>query len=434
MERAERIKQLGLPEDATDEQIVAATDAALEQYKALQEKPASIGPEQTQPQSFEILKHVDTEVKWQAIHRKEAEDDEEKRIAKAMDLLVISRIGNQGVGSGGGLTTSFGGKAGPEGIMKAALGVTTTNWMPNTFSTEWFGEMLGESILRAVPTTTIFGAAMAAPVMPLVQRGVTFTDGGNIGTETSDPTANVTLTPKPFGLFRTLSDRFNGAANPVQAAQQVRDWLLRSMAMTLDDAFINGDTTSPHQDGDSSDVRNNILGLRANAVDNSISADLSTFSIATLEGLILKMKSYGIDGENLYLIAGYKVLSKLRALGGSDNQWRYVNGENPKNPDTVGGNKVLRCSWDDITEGTDSKQVCVRNDLNASGLYDGTTVTYTCLPIFNSRGWAAGFYPDDMKFKATDTHTGISLGLSTFAAITPVRSAQPTAAMGYKIS
>ncbi len=431
MEKTELIKKLGLPEDATDEQVSAAMDAAI--TKAMTPAPAP-GPDITPPQQFEILKRVDTETRLKAVHRREAQDDEEKRIAKALDLALISRIGAEGVDMGGGLAAKFGGKLGTEEIMKAALGVTSTNWMPNTFSTEWFGDMLGESILRVVPSTLLHGAAMAAPVRPLVQRGVTFTDGANIGTETADPTASVTLTPKPFGIFRTVSDRFNGAANPVAAAQEVRDWLLQSMAFTLDDAFINGDTAGSHQDGDSSDVRNNILGLRANAVDNSITADLSTFSIATIEGLLAKMANYGIDGENLYMIAGYKVLSKLRALGGSDNQWRYVNGENPKNPDTVGGNKVLRCAWTGIYDGTNGLQTCVRNDLNASGLYDGTTMTYTCLPVFNARGWAAGFYPDDMLFKAPITHTGMSLALSTFAAITPIRSAQPTAAMGYKIS
>jgi len=431
MEKVELIKKLGLPEDATDEQVSAAMDAAIE--KAITPAPAP-GPDLTPPQQFEIMKRVDTETRLKAIHRKSAEDDEEKRIAKALDYLLVSRIGTEGVDMGGGLAAKFGGKQGTEEIMKAALGVTSTNWMPNTFSTQWFGEMLEESILRIVPTTLLSGAAMQAPVRPLVQRGVSFVDGGDIATETSDPTASVTLTPKPFGLRRGVSDRFNGAANPVAAAQEVSDWLRQSMAFTLDDVLINGDTAATHQDGETNDVRNNILGIRANAVDNGVTADLSTFSIATIEGLLLKMANYGIDGENLYLIAGYKVLSKLRTLGGTDNQWRYVNGDNPKNPDTVGGNKVIRCSWTGLNEYVTGSQSCVRNDLNASGVYDGVTTTYTCLPIINSRGWVAGFYPDDMLLKAPMTDTGMRLALSTFAAITPVRSTQPTAAMGYKIS
>ena len=165
-----------------------------------------------------------------------------------------------------------------------------------------------------------YGAGSTVPAVDFNESGIT--------------DASRTITPSGLAHY-TLVDRDAVEDSIVAAIPELQAMIVRSLTLAREDAFVNGDTTSTHQDaiaswnpnsmwssttgaGGSSDHRRAFYGLRAIAFDIGATAklDVSTsFTTANLLALAGKMSPpHGVEGD-LMLIAGYDAyLSKILGL------------------------------------------------------------------------------------------------------------------------
>jgi len=150
------------------------------------------------------------------------------------------------------------------------------------------------------------------------------TDGGTtIGA--SDPgTADITLTAKKLAcrvLFSTELDE--------DSIVNIREYIMTKMSTRIseriDALLLNGDTTSgtgninkyggtPTSTAGSADYYLAANGLIKNALDNSVTSDLSTLSAANILTLIGKMGKYAVDPTKVVLVVDVYTYYKLMGL------------------------------------------------------------------------------------------------------------------------
>lgn len=172
----------------------------------------------------------------------------------------------------------------------------------------------------------------------------------------------------------------------VALVPEMKAELVRIHIRSLESAIINGDTTGTHQDSDvtaATDPRKAWKGLRyhgLNASSGALSASLATWSEDTFRGIRALMLSYGVEPMQCAWIVGVKTyLKKILTLDGVLTL------------DKLGKDAVVLTgqvlNYDGIPVIVSEHQ---REDLNASGVYDGVTET-TAAPICVNRNyWFVG--------------------------------------------
>ncbi len=143
-----------------------------------------------------------------------------------------------------------------------------------------------------------------------------------------------------------------------------------ALAEGNEDATINGDTTASHQDSDvtdGEDPRKAWKGYRK-LVLSGAKQDLGTLSIANVRNIRKKMGKYGIDVKNLAYVTGISGYNQLMGL----DDVKTIDKYGPMATILTGELAKL----DGIPIIVSEK---IREDLNASGVYDGTTTTKTAL-------------------------------------------------------
>lgn len=194
-------------------------------------------------------------------------------------------------------------------------------------------------------------------------------------------TGDLTLTSKKLRARMIWSEELN-ENSIVAILPAVKNTIVKSAARAVEDVIINGDTTATHQDSDvtnSKDHRKSWKGLRKHAIANSYNIDLSTFDKDTTRSLLTKMAKYGITPSEVAWIGGVVTYNKMRGLAELLTVDKYgpnatiLTGEAGK----LYGSPVI----------TSEK---MREDLNASGVYDGVTKTYTGLLTVNRGAFIIG--------------------------------------------
>jgi len=161
----------------------------------------------------------------------------------------------------------------------------------------------------------------------------------------------------------------------------VKSDLILALAEGTEDATINGDTTGTHQDSDvtaSDDVRKAWKGYRK-LVLSAAKVDLSTFNDANVRSIRKKIGKYGVDVNKLAWVCGISTFNQLLGLDVVRTVDKYgqfatvLNGELGK----IDGIPVI------VSEK-------IRENLNASGVYDGTTTTKTIIMLVRRDGFIYG--------------------------------------------
>jgi len=214
----------------------------------------------------------------------------------------------------------------------------------------------------------------------------------------------------------------------------------KAIAEGREDAILNGDSAGTHEDSDigagSLDSRRRLwLGLRAGANDNAgLKVDLATFNADTLRGLRSVMGKFGVDPSKLALIVGVKGYIKLLGLKDSSNNPMVTT------LDKLGPAATILTGQLGQVDGMPvivSSQI--REDLNATGVYDGVTTTKTALHIVYRDGFAAAVRgtPDVRALRELYAESGqvafINKERVAFAPVYPLASNAITA-MGYNIA
>lgn len=202
----------------------------------------------------------------------------------------------------------------------------------------------------------------------------------------SDPTAGkFTLSAVVLKAMRQLTDEAN-EDSIIPLLPELQADLARSAARALESAIINGDTTTTHQDSDvtnARDARKAWKGFRKLALAANLKSDMSTGGI-TRGNLLAVMKLLGKWGgtrkNDLLWIVGPQTWASLLNLdefaiwyqrGGATT---FADGALPTAP--WGGRLAV-------------SEQC-REDLNASGVYDGSTTTKGQVICAYAPAWKLG--------------------------------------------
>lgn len=193
-------------------------------------------------------------------------------------------------------------------------------------------------------------------------------------------TGDQTLTGKKLKCRALWSDEFD--EDSVLAVLPILKKEIATAGMgALEDAIINGDTTATHMDSDvtgSHDRRKMWNGLR-DQCPSGTKVDLGTFATATFLSILTKMGIYGINPKDLAIITGARGYNHLRNLTETLTVDKYgqkatlLNGE----LGSIAGIPIIVSEY-------------VRENLNASGVYDGSTTDNTIILIVNRKGLILG--------------------------------------------
>lgn len=161
----------------------------------------------------------------------------------------------------------------------------------------------------------------------------------------------------------------------------LKDEIVQCIIRGIENAIINGDNAATHMDSDvttTDDQKKAWEGYRKLCLD-AAKVDCGTFSQTTARTIREKMGKYGINPFDLAWVPGIKVYIKMLAFDDVRTVDKY-------------GSKAT------VLQGELGKfdgipivvSEHVKEDLNASGLYDGTTTTKTILPLIHVGSFLLG--------------------------------------------
>ena len=310
---------------------------------------------------------------------------------------------------------------------------TGAEFIPRTLSSELYRRMYLESQLAQAFMATEVQMPTDPYDFPLQTTDPTFYINSVENTE-ADPsdmgTSEFTLTTKTLMALVQYSYKVDeDSIIPILPLLQER--LAAAAARALEQAIINGDTTATHQDSDitnAKDVAKSWKGFRKLAlVVTALKSDLSTggLSRANLLALVKLMGKYGVRTKDLLWIVGPKGWNTLQGLDEVVNFYQrgsvgnYVAGGPPPAP--WGGSIIV------------SEQA--RENLNASGVYDGSTTTKGSILVVNRAGFVLGSRRDFMvevdRNIRSQTHDIVASFRKAFSPVETPSATIATVAAGY---
>lgn len=256
------------------------------------------------------------------------------------------------------------------------------------------------ALFRSAPMTgpTVINPFIASGGLTPYAMGAASSDDPSQFKASSLSTAERSRTAKRFGV-RTVIDSEADEDSIVSSRQVLISQIATAIAYGREDSILNGDDASSHQDtgiaswnprsmwsssalGSSVDHRRLWTGLRARVGDlgSGSKSDLSTFNYANLLALKAKLDApLGRDGSVVLMVPAGVYISDILGLTQVATMEKYgpsasvVSGEVAR----LGGMRVVVPHM--LTE-----------DLNASGIYDGTTTTKGQVLICNTDRFQIG--------------------------------------------
>lgn len=289
-------------------------------------------------------------------------------------------------------TLKMWGQVGNSAALRKAMDTATANegteFVPTILSADFMGAMRLEAKVAGLFTDLTmpsnpfklpyFGGIDASS---FYAKPEAITDTPTESPPSTPATDAITLTAKSLIANIPVSDELI-EDSIVAILPMLRAELVKGGARAWEDVLINGDITATHQDSDVTDSRDRrklFSTLRKLCYAGSNKADLSTFSSANVLALITAMGKYGIVPGDLAFITGAKSFNKFRANSDVLTVDKYgpsatlLSGELGK----FYGTPII------VSE-------AIRENLNASGVYDGSTTTYTQFLIVYRPGFIQG--------------------------------------------
>ena len=271
------------------------------------------------------------------------------------------------------------------GDYKKALDTSTSGglseWVPTGFSSQLFEKVMLEARVAALfPRISIPRSPFTMPVelgeLVTYKGSEQTADTGqtNYGLADSGVTlsGNFTITAVLHNA-RILFSKESEEESVVALLPLLRTRLAKAFARGLEDAIMNGDTAGTHEDSDitAATSRKKLwLGLRAHANDQSYKTDMSTFNLTNLRVMRKNMGVYGVAPSNCAWITtvnsmyNFLNLAEVVTLDKYGAKATVLNGE-------IGSVDGIPVVPSDLG----------RTNLNASGVYDGTTTTKTVMHL-----------------------------------------------------
>lgn len=347
--------------------------------------------------------------------------DAEKR-GEAREKRLVGQLRVGGVNAQKALTTSGAG--------------TGAEFMNVTLSSTLLQRMYLESQLAA----TLLASEIQMPTDPYKFPLATTRPKFKIGAENSAPTAGdpgtsgLTLTSKK--LIAKVEYSYEADEDSIIAIlPMILAQLGSSAAESYEDAVINGDTAATHQDSDTQ--LDAVAGARAfdgirklALAQSSLKLSLASGGISTANiGALRKLlKRWGVNPKDLVILAGVNGYNDLVML-----------------PETLTAEKVGDKGSARIYTGMAPNllgmdiiaSAMMREDLNASGVYDGTTTTKGSIAILHKASWISGVRRGFTLEQDRDISAQKKFVVASFRrAFAPIESLASTkaAALGYNYS
>lgn len=272
--------------------------------------------------------------------------------------------------------------------MDTATGGEGAEWIPTGFSADLIDMVRLE--LKVASLHDHINMPTDPYKLPVVGADAT---GYLISENTADPesatrvkaskptTANRTLNASKIGA-RVIFSQELGEDSIVPMLPFVKKNIAVALADAIEDAIINGDTSSPHMDSDvtdSTDARKAWPGYRKLADTASVEVDMSSFGTPVLRTLRADMGRFGVNPANLAWVVGVVGYNKMLGLTEVLTMDRY--GQKA----TILSGELAK--FDGIPIIVSEKQ---RENLNTSGEYDGTTTSKTVLQLVHRPSFIIG--------------------------------------------
>lgn len=261
-------------------------------------------------------------------------------------------------------------------------------WVPTLMSNQFIQEFELDFVLE----NRMKQVAMASNPYDLpTQSGVTKARkiGENVSmTDTTFTTSKLTFTASKTGEYYILPEEMTEDSAPDILAEG-RDEVVNAQIRAWESAIINGDNDGTHIDSDTqalgADVAEKLCkGLRRQALANAAAGATVDFgnalpTEALLNSLRRKMKRFGVNSGELILLAGPAVYSSLLELPNVATMDKF----GPLATVLKGALAAYQGIPIVISQ-------YMREDLNATGVYDGTTTTRGGLILVHAARWYVG--------------------------------------------
>lgn len=265
-------------------------------------------------------------------------------------------------------------------------------WVPTELSSQVIERMnLPLRVAALFPTITMPSNPYDIPGL-----GVARVRGGKATEQTADTgqtafkkitpgTRKITLTAGKFATTMLVSKEVQeDSLIPVLPFMQQE--MVDFLAADIEDCILNGDGTGSHQDSDVTDAddpRRVFDGLRlmglAQAGTRSDVSSASALTVAHLRAARAKMGKYGLD------------LGNLASIVGITSYYDLLDDSSVITVDKFGmGASVLTGQLGAVDGVPILVSEYVRNNLNASGVYDGSTTTETFAVVVHRMGFLNG--------------------------------------------
>ncbi len=264
---------------------------------------------------------------------------------------------------------------------KAMTTTNTADWVPDGMSRQLIDLIQIDLMIAKLFGITVVPQGVESLDLPIkTGRSTAYLKSeGSAITESSISDGKVNLLPVAIGDYVQVSDELTEDA-AVATMAVVREDIGNVMARAIDDAIVNSDTSVVHQDSDvtlANDHRKAWDGLRRLAIANSYTRSLSTFTSNKITSLVTDMGKYAAAFRNLVFISGVKVQGKTKDLVDANNNRVFTENVNtgPESLNILPGQiGKLGASPYVITE-------FMREDLNTSGVYDGSVTNNGALLV-----------------------------------------------------
>jgi len=270
-------------------------------------------------------------------------------------------------------------------------------WIPTELSAQFILDV--EENLRLAPLFRVIRMTRGEITLPAAAGdadAVLFPENTDEATsipEVSISTRDITLTAKRLAARAVTSTEWLDDA-PAESLNQLRHKLVRSVARAIENAIINGDDSDTHMDSDvtnATDARKAWKGLRKKALtDSSGNVDFGgTLTVENLLALKKGLGKYGMEPDQCAWIVSAATYNDLLNLKDSDGNPVLLTVDKYGKDATILTGELGRIFgipvlWSPF----------IRTDLNASGVYDGSTTDKTVILLVNREAFALGIRLD----------------------------------------
>jgi hypothetical protein len=194
-------------------------------------------------------------------------------------------------------------------------------------------------------------------------------------------TANITFNAKSIGALTRISKELN-QDSIVPMVPFIQSALMRGLAEGIENALINGDTTATHQDSDitgATNVGKSWNGFRKLAIANGYTYDAAVWTIDAVRNMRKSMGKFGINPDRLALYVSNSAYIQMLGWDGVLTLDKF--GPNA----TILTGELLKVDGIPVVVTPH-----IRQNLNATGVYDGVTATKTGALLVHRDGFAIG--------------------------------------------